>query len=308
MKSIFSTIIGHKRQCDYLSGVIEAEKVAHAYCFSGSKALGKATVAIEFSANLLGLQPSMLQTSPNVTIVDDSDGKISVEQIRDLKQTLSLSTFGGGWKIAIIDGADKMTASSQNALLKTLEEPTPQTVIILIAHKSGALLDTIRSRAVGIEFHALPNSLIKETLCDRFSITESRAELLAQLAMGRPGFALACSNEESCKEQEDAAKNALQFLHEPLYTRMKKIESITKQKENRKQVIENMVELWRMWLHEGLQAHLELSESQEAKALAKQYSKQEIQKALATLQDSERALAHNVQPALALQVFASSFK
>ena len=69
MKSVFDRIIGHKRQCEYLQQVLESENTAHAYCFSGSKGLGKCTIAKEFAASLLGLESDKLQTSPNVTIV-----------------------------------------------------------------------------------------------------------------------------------------------------------------------------------------------------------------------------------------------
>ncbi len=307
MNPSFESIIGHKKQCDYLKHVLESGNVAHAYCFSGSKGLGKATIAKEFAERLLSLETDKLQTSPNVTIVSDENGKIGVEEIRALKQTLSLSTFGGGWKIAIINGADSMTTSAQNALLKTLEEPTPQTVLILISHNSDALLETIRSRVATIEFNLLPVDQIVDALEDRFGVKKQKAQLIAQLSMGRAGVAFVCSDEENCKEQEEKAQEALQFLQDPLYERMRKIELITKTKEDRQRVIQNMVELWRMWLHEGLLYSLGMSSADQVKDLAGQSSGTQIKKALSTLHECERALDRNVQPALALQVFASSF-
>ena len=270
--------------------------------------MGKATIAKEFAANLLGLEAEKLQTSPNVTIVRSEEGKgISVEQIRDLKQTLSLSTFGGGWKVAIIDGAQTMKASAQNALLKTLEEPTPKTIIILVSHNSNALLETIKSRVATIEFKLVAVDSIKESLKQKFDLDSENAELIGQLSMGRPGFAFACSDEESYKEQEGLAQDALQFLQDPLYARMKKIEELTKLKEDRQQTIQNMVELMRMWLHESLLGSLELECSKQAKELSKTHSQEQIKNALQALQKCESALARNVGPALALQVFASSF-
>jgi len=313
MKSTFEGIIGHEKQCKYLQRVLESDKAAHAYCFSGPKGLGKLSIAKEFVAHLLNLESEKLQTSPNVTIVEGCKGEkglkgsIGVEEIRALKQTLSLSTFGGGWKVAIIDGADKMTGAAQNALLKTLEEPTAQTILILVSHNSDLLLETIKSRVATIEFHLLPVDQITKALIDRFDMNKEKADLVGHLSMGRPGFAFLCSDEESCKEREDQAEEALQFLQDPLYRRMRKIELITKNKDDRKRVIQNMVELWRMWLHEGLQVHLDLCSAKQAKQLADQHSKEQIHGALSSLQKCEFALNHNVQPALALQVFASSF-
>ena len=310
MKKPFSTIIGHKSQCDYLLNILESGKIAHGLCFSGSKGLGKATIAKEFAAYLLGLEVEKLQTSPNVTIVETGvDGKagISVDQIRDLKQTLSLSTFGGGWKIAIIDGADTMKAPAQNALLKTLEEPTPQTLIILVSHNSNSLLETIKSRVATIEFRLLPVEQISKALQDRLGVDQEKAEFISQLSMGRAGIAFSCSDEENCKQQEDLARDALKFLQDPLYARMKKIEELAKLKDGRQQTVQNMVELMRMWLHEALLGSLGLECSGQVKDLYSKHSKEQIKNALQALHKCEIALAHNVGPALALQVFASSF-
>lgn len=303
---VFDQVIGHEQQCDYLRRVIETGQIAHAYCFFGAKSLGKATMAKAFAAELLGVEVQRLQTSPNVTIVSDQDGKISVEQIRDLKQTLSLSTLGGGWKVSIIDGADNMTTAAQNALLKTLEEPTAQTLIILVAHHPDALLETIRSRSVMIGFHLLPVQSIEHVLMDQLSFAKDRAERLAQLSMGRPGVALMCSDEDYCLQLEDDAQKTLHFLEAPLYERMRMIEVVTKQKEDRQRTIQNMIELWRMWLHVVMNTQLGLCASSDVQQLTSRYSVDQIRKALSTLHDCEFALDHNVQPALALQVFATS--
>lgn len=312
MDQRFSTILGHEKQIAYLQSILDSGHCGQAYCFTGTKGLGKATIAKEFSASLLGLEPAKLHTSANVTIVGEGMNKqdessISVEEIRALKSTLSLSTLGGGRKIAIIDNADAMTKSAQNALLKTLEEPSKDTVIILIAHNSQNLLETIRSRVATISFHSLPIAEIANELKDRLKLSQDRADFLAQVSMGRPGIAFACTNEESCADLEVDANEALEFLQSPLYKRMSLIEKITKQKDGREQKVQSMIELWRMWLHESLLNLTGAQRSKYVQSLAKNYSTEDLRVALCALQESERAIKHNVSLALSLQFFASSF-
>jgi len=312
MDQRFSTILGHEKQIAYLRSILDSGHCGQAYCFTGMKGLGKATLAKEFSALLLGLEPSKLHTSTNVTIVGEGinnqdESSISVDEIRELRSTLSLSTLGGGRKIAIIDNADAMTKSAQNALLKTLEEPSKDTVIILIAHNPQNLLETIRSRVATISFHSLPIVEIAGELKDRLTLSQDRADFLAQLSMGRPGVAFACIDEQTCTELETDANEALEFLQSPLYKRMVLVEKITKQKDGREQKVQSMIELWRMWLHEALLVLIDARDSKYVLPLAKSHSAESLRKALCALNQSQRAIDHNVNLALSLQFFASSF-
>ncbi|MBU4315436.1 DNA polymerase III subunit [Patescibacteria group bacterium] len=308
MKDAFCGIIGHEKQCDYLRQILGSGQVAHAYCLAGLKGLGKATVAKRFTASLLGLEAEKLHTSPNVTFISNGEEKsISVEQIRELRSTLSLSTLGGGRKVAIIDNADTMTIGAQNALLKTLEEPSRETVIILIAHRPERLLETIRSRVALIAFRQLPIDKIQTELINRFNFSESRASFLAQLSLGRAGFALSCIDEELCKEREQDAQDALSFLISPLYKRIALLEKITKVKEGREHKVQNMIELWRMWLHFALLSCSGIGDQQYVQQLASKYDVRDLRNALSALSNSEEAIGRNVNVSLALCVFASAF-
>jgi DNA polymerase III delta prime subunit len=86
------------------------------------------------------------------------DTRISVGQIRDLQSALRLRGFEAGRRAAVIDGAEWLNASAQNALLRILEEPPPRTTLVLVAARPTAVLATIRSRCLRVRFPASPET------------------------------------------------------------------------------------------------------------------------------------------------------
>jgi DNA polymerase III subunit delta' len=117
---------------------------------------------------------------------------VSVEEIRKVPQFLRMTASDGGWRVVIIDDADTMNRNAQNALLKILEEPPPRAVLILIAHRLGALIPTIRSRAHVVNFQPLQTETITELLAlqgHRLGVRETEA--LSRMAGGSVGKALA---------------------------------------------------------------------------------------------------------------------
>ncbi len=113
---------------------------------------GKASAPQELSCEQAGvfaeLRKSPADTHPDLRLTFPLDDKrtISVDQIRDASAALSLKSMRGGAKVMILEPAEAMTTAAANALLKTLEEPTQQTWIVLISHQPGRLPATIRSR------------------------------------------------------------------------------------------------------------------------------------------------------------------
>lgn len=95
-------------------------------------------------------------------------GSVPVDEVRKIAPFLRMtSSVAGGWRVVIIDDADTMTRSSQNSLLKILEEPPERSLLILITHRAGALLPTVYSRCVHIPFAGLPDAPIAEALQGR---------------------------------------------------------------------------------------------------------------------------------------------
>lgn len=143
------SIIGQEHILNYLKKSIEKDKISHAYLFAGPEKSGKKEMALWF-VKRLGCQ------YPDITRISVSKEKeeISIDQIRELRRYLSLSSHSSPYKVAIIDGAEKMKAQAANALLKTLEEPKGNTVLILLTNILSTLPDTIISRCEEIRFRA----------------------------------------------------------------------------------------------------------------------------------------------------------
>lgn len=116
-------------------------------------------------------------------------GSLPVEEIRKIAPFMrKTASVESGWRIVIVDDADTMTRSSQNSLLKILEEPPEKALLILIAHRAGALLPTIYSRCVHIPFGPLPDDDIRKTLLGR--CPDHQIPLIISMAEGSLGAAL----------------------------------------------------------------------------------------------------------------------
>jgi DNA polymerase-3 subunit delta' len=110
--------------------------------------------------------------------------EIRINSIRELRREASLSAFAEGWKVFLLLEADRMNDEASNALLKTLEEPTPKTVVILTTSKRERLLPTILSRCQAVRFDSLSSEEIRDALVARHSAPQEDAELVAVLANG----------------------------------------------------------------------------------------------------------------------------
>lgn len=146
------------------------DSLPHALLISGVPGIGKLHFARAFAALALCRNPQNTRacgrcnacrqfisgSHPDfhiVTIVEDKSG-ILIDQIRELSQALSLTSLHSGWKIAVLAPADSMNANAANGLLKTLEEPTSRTLLILITSRPAVLPATIRSRCQSIRMRA----------------------------------------------------------------------------------------------------------------------------------------------------------
>ena len=145
-------------QWEFLQKIVANRKISQAMIFAGPDDLGKRDMAVEFF-KLLGNKDLIDQGKHPDLIILEPEGKgISIDQVRDLQKRLSMSVQVGEFKMAIIDKAHLMNVQAQNCLLKTLEEPRGDTIVILITSKVDSLLSTIRSRSQIIKF--TPDSFV----------------------------------------------------------------------------------------------------------------------------------------------------
>ena len=120
----------------------------------------------------------------------NKQGEIRVDDAQEILRLLSLKSYEGGYKIAIIWMAEKMNIAASNKLLKLLEEPTDKTLFILIAESEEDIIQTILSRCQVLHFNALNENNIAEKLIVQFNIDEREAKKIAHQAQGNYNKAL----------------------------------------------------------------------------------------------------------------------
>jgi DNA polymerase-3 subunit delta' len=207
----FADIVGQDKPLAALRAAFANERLHHAYLFFGPEGVGKHTVAVAFAkaihcselsndfcggcANCKRIADS---NHPDVRVIEPLSGKkeISIAQIRELERELNYRSFTGKRKVAIIDPATLMNLSSQNALLKTLEEPPADCLIILIAPNSGGLLPTLRSRCLRLAFAPLARQEVAAYLVTRHGMNSTDAEFVAALGVGSIGAALSLEKDD----------------------------------------------------------------------------------------------------------------
>lgn len=191
-----NSLIGHRPAVEKLSNLIVTERLPHALLFSGPQGIGKSFVARWVAAAYLcadggcgtcssckkvlaGLHPDLHEVG-----IEEGRMEIVISQIRALNEALQIKPFEAKGKAAVLDGADRMNEESQNAFLKTLEEPPPATVIVLVTAQAERLLPTIRSRCQRIRFNRLAPEEMAAFLRTRDNL---KPEFPVSLAQGSPG-------------------------------------------------------------------------------------------------------------------------
>jgi len=158
----FSNVVGQSAIINRLKRSIKSNTLSHAYAFAGPSGIGKRMIAQAFSAALLCLNPfeqeacfkcdSCLlidkKTHPDFHYIAPGGDVIGVDDIREIRRKISTTPIFSTKKICLIEDADKMTVQSQNCILKTLEEPPDDTIVILTLSNYNALLDTVKSRLI----------------------------------------------------------------------------------------------------------------------------------------------------------------
>lgn len=226
-------------QRDYLNMMLVADKFPHALLFSGPVGTGKTEFAREYAKKLLcennepmacGRCHSCVvfaaETHPDyLNIAPAEEGKlIGVDIIRDLIVKLSTTSQFSGKTVAIIENAEQLNRNSANALLKTLEEPTPNTVLILISSFSHRLLPTIRSRCLQLEFPT-PDQELALAYLQAQNIEDAALNL--QLAHGSPVKAVQIANSELADQRKSVLKNLIKTSRgQAVSLSMKEIEKI----------------------------------------------------------------------------------
>ncbi len=147
----FDQILGHERQKEILSRALANGRIAHAYLFSGPDGIGKRLMAMALAraivcleqrgcGNCLACRKIDHQNHPDLHLLEPDGNSIKIDQIRSFQRELNFKPLEAPRKICMIEQADAMTVGAANALLKTLEEPRGDTLLILLSAQPNRLL------------------------------------------------------------------------------------------------------------------------------------------------------------------------
>ena len=230
--SVYDDIIGQKRQIEQLERARKSGRVAHAYLFFGPDGVGKERVAFAFARALncgsgeqapcgecescikieKRVHPDVRMVASEKELVDREliereksrlpSAQIRNAQLDELSDLFRHRPYLGRWKVVIVVDADLMNPNSQNRFLKTLEEPSADSVIILVSAHPEALLPTVRSRCQALAFGPLSTDQVSTYLMNRCSLDEQRARVLAAMAQGSLGRAEAIASGDVLEDRD----------------------------------------------------------------------------------------------------------
>lgn len=199
-------IIGNKKQRDFLLSITQKENIPHAFMFSGESQIGKKKIAFDFARNIFcgcgeckicnDFEKGILV---DFLLIEEEEGKIKIEKTRELQSFLKLKTYSARKKIVIIDNAHLLGIDSQNSILKTLEEPSNNSILILITNYSEKIIDTIKSRVQRIDFSPSSKKEIQDFLIFK-GADEKEAGEIAMFSSGKVGKAVEFFENKEKKE------------------------------------------------------------------------------------------------------------
>ncbi len=211
---------------------LRAGRPPSAWLITGPPGIGKATFAYRIARYLLAFGATdagpedlsvppdhaatrqvTAQSHPGLLIlkraINPKTGKLmtvlSVDEIRRLADFFGMTSGAGGWRVAIVDTADDMNDNAANALLKMLEEPPPNAMLLLLSNMPGRLLPTIRSRCQRLELRPLDGTALEQALAQHLpDASQSERASLARLAGGSLGAALTLATGEGATLAKEA--------------------------------------------------------------------------------------------------------
>ncbi len=335
-------IVGHEQAVAELRSAIARGRLSHSYLFSGPPSVGKAALAVRLAQALLceagaeeapclqcricrqveaGEAPDVERIAVGGVCDQSSHGdhatdgasRIRICQVRRLERVASLTPFQAARRIFILDTADELQPEAAHALLKTLEEPPPAVLIVLLAADVEALLPTIRSRCQQLRLRPAPLVELAAALERRLEITAEEAGDLARLAGGRYGLAQRLHTDPSLRVlRETAAADVRRLNRADRNERFDYAAQLARSWRGERESVLATLDVWRRWWRDVLLAAAGLdrvtddgadeaaaAETQEEATLCSPAQ------ALRALQATQRAREHmieNTNPQLALEV------
>ncbi|MBN1887701.1 MAG: DNA polymerase III subunit delta' [Thermoflexales bacterium] len=315
-------VVGHKWAVALLQNALETGRQAHAYLISGPAQIGRCTLALALARalNCTGdSAPCQLAgsgvcracrliaagTHPDVRVIVPEGASIKIDQVRELQHDLALSPVEGRFRVAIVDGMEKATAEASNALLKTLEEPPPYVVLVLVALEPELLLPTIVSRCQPVPLRPLALEEVKEALVSRWGVAEERAGQLAHLSGGRLGWAVVMAQDEGLLHKRAARLDELaRLLDAKRVARFAYAEELAGDNAAALETLDLLESWWRdvMLVAAGSRAPLvNVDRRAELEQQAARFGVERARQAIAALSRTAWQIRHNANARLAIE-------
>jgi DNA polymerase-3 subunit delta' len=216
----FASVIGHRQTVDLLRHAITHRRVPQSLLFAGPDGIGKRTTALALAqavncpnsrdGDACGTCPTCHRIvrgqHADVVVVDTGEkASIGIDVLRDrVLDAVGYRPFEAARRVFIIDGADALTPPAQDALLKTLEEPPPTAILVLVTAYPDTLLATVQSRCRRLRFGPLADADVARVLVERCAIDRVAARTLAATSSGSVGAALGAEQGHAEADREAA--------------------------------------------------------------------------------------------------------
>ena len=260
----FSEIVGHEQIKEHMQAAIRDKKPFHAYLFQGEEGVGKEALARTFAAGLqcqsestdkpckecVSCRQMESGNQPDVIWVTREKASLGVDEIREqLCNTMDIKPFSSPYKIYLVPEAEKMTEAAQNALLKTIEEPPEYGIVILMTSNIYALLPTILSRCLTMEFRPLSTAVVESFVKEHCQVPDYQARASAAFAQGNLGKAMRYAKSEDFIERKDHIISLLRHVEQMDLSEML---AVIKDLGTRKDEVRDYIDLMVLWYRDVL--------------------------------------------------------
>ncbi len=315
-----------------LQPALELGRESHAYLLIGPPHVGKLTLAREVAqavnclrgpcepcGECVQCQRIAAGLHADVRLVDIEfsrtvEGRntvttITIDAIRELERTVNLNPFEGSRLVIIIDGAGAMSPEAANALLKTLEEPPPGVLFLLLTDDEDALLPTIRSRCQALQLLPMSRRQMIEFLTQQRDVSEEEADRLYRLSRGCLGWALGALDDPQLLEQRQADLERMwETVSAGLDARFSYANEVASLFGSNRPAARELLALWLRWwrdlllVKEGAEEYLHNADlSDELRVHAGTLTTAQIAAFIRRLLSTIAALDANANPRLALE-------
>ena len=315
-----------------LQPALEQGRESHAYLLTGPPHVGKLTLAREVAQAVNCLQGPGSPCGQCVHCQRIADGlhadvrvvdfeftrkvegrenvtAITINAIRELERTVNLNPFEGSRTVIIIDGAGSMTVDASNALLKTLEEPPPGVLFLLLADDEDILLSTIRSRCQAMTLLPMSRREMLHYLTQQRGVSEDEADILYRLSRGCLGWALLALEDPQLLEQRQADLERMrEAVAAGLDARFAYANEIASLFSSNRAAARELLALWLRWwrdlllVKEGADEYLHNADQADSvRVHAATLTTAQIAAFIRRLLDTMAALDANASPRLALE-------